>query len=119
MTDPAQLPLLRQEVGRLRARESRRRFDAAVHVGRLGATCGSCPVPTGDPVLDAGTRTEVVLRLLEAGDPTTGSDLAWLSASCRAFATVGCSLEGFWTVTRTGWLDVRTGERRTWKRLRL
>ena len=136
MTDPAQLPLLRQEVGRLRARESRRRFDTTVHVGRLGATCGSCPVPTGDPVLDAGTRTEVVLRLLEAGGPTAGgalgvwvtrpgepvlqdSDLAWLSASYRAFATAGCPLEGFWTVTRTGWLDVRTGERRTWKRLRL
>ncbi|HEX5770500.1 MAG TPA: hypothetical protein VFY11_06005 [Nocardioidaceae bacterium] len=136
MTDPVQLPLLRQEVGRLRARESRRRFDAAVHVGQLGATCGSCPVPVGDPVLDAGTRTEVVLRLLEAGGPTTGGglsvwvtrpgepvlqdcDLAWLSASCRAFAAVGCSLDGFWTVTRTGWLDVRTGERRIWKRLRL
>lgn len=134
MTDLAQLALLRTAVGQLRARETHRRFDAVVHVGRLGSDHVSCPVPAGDPVLDAGTRTEVVLRLLETrheqgaasvwvtrpGEPDLqDSDLAWLSAAGRAFAAVGCRLDGFWSVTRTGWLDVRTGERRTWKRLRL
>ena len=134
MTDPTRLPLLRLEVGRLRARESRRRFDAVVHVGVLGAEHVSCAVPAADPVLDPGTRTDVVLRLLETWPASSGasvwvarpgepdlqdSDLTWLAAAGRAFATVGCEMDGFWTVTRTGWLDVRTGERRTWKRLRL
>ncbi|HEU4513699.1 MAG TPA: hypothetical protein VFR87_11400 [Nocardioidaceae bacterium] len=134
MTDPARLALLRLEVGRLRARETHRRFDAVVHVGALGSGHVSCAVPAVDPVLDAGTRTDVVLRLLEAANVSSAasawvtrpgepdlqdSDLAWLAAAGRAFATVGCGLDGFWSVTRTGWLDVRTGERRTWKRLRI
>jgi hypothetical protein len=31
----------------------------------------------------------------------------------------GRPLDGFYVITRTGWRDVRTGERRVWKRLRL
>jgi hypothetical protein len=139
MTDPALLPLLRLEVGRLRAREPRRRFDSVVHVGALGDRHRSCVVPSLDPrvaaVLDAGTRTDLLVRLLEEepphpreacvwvsrpGEPDLeDGDLAWYAAAARAFATVGCSLDGCWAVTRTGWLDVLTGERRTWKRLRL
>jgi hypothetical protein len=128
--------LLRLEVGRLRSHESRRRFDSVVHVGRLGGSTRTCTVPLASlSVLDAGTRTEVVSLLLEehalfeevasvwltrAGDPLLqDDDLAWLSAACRAFAALGWTLDGFWVVTRTGWLDVRTGEGRTWKRLRL
>jgi len=134
MADALELSLLRLEVGRLRARESRERFDAVVHVGHLGAAQRSCPVPCGDLVLDPGTRTELVLRLLEAGgfvgaaaawltrpgEPVVqDDDLGWLSATLRAFGATGSSLAGFWSVTRTGWLDVRTGEARTWKRLRV
>ncbi|HLN77745.1 MAG TPA: hypothetical protein VK204_11925 [Nocardioidaceae bacterium] len=127
--------LLRAEVGRLRAHESRRRFDTVVHVGSLGGSPVTCPVPSADPVLDIGTRTDVVATLLanapvtpqaacvwltRAGDPQLqDEDLAWLSATCSAFGAVGRRLGGFWTVTRTGWLDVRSGEGRTWKRLRI
>jgi hypothetical protein len=136
VTDPTTASLLRLEVGRLRSRESRRRFDTVVHVGALGDVHRSCTVPVVDlPVLDAGTRSEVVSRLLEeggldepgahvwltrAGEPQLqDEDLAWLSATIRAFDCVGGTLEGFWSVTRTGWLDVRSGDARTWKRLRL
>lgn len=132
MTDPARAPLLRLEVGRLRAQGARRRFAPVVHVGRLGAGARCCVVPAGDQVLDAGTRTELVLRLVEPGHRSADvwltrpgepvlqdEDLAWLSATWRALDAADCGLDGFWAVTRTGWLDVRTGERRTWKRLRL
>ena len=89
------------------------------------------------PLLYAGTCTDFVSWLLEeepvsgeatgacvwltrAGDPQLqDEDLAWLSATCRAFGALDRDLAGFWTVTRTGWIDVRTGESRTWKRLRL
>ena len=135
MTSPDTAALLRLEVGRLRARESRRRFETVVHVGTLGGAQRTCPVPAADPALDAGTRTDVVSRLLEgAADPDRGDcvwltragdpqlqdeDLGWLSAASLAFGALGRRLDGFWSVTRTGWLDVRSGEGRTWKRLRL
>jgi hypothetical protein len=35
------------------------------------------------------------------------------------FAAHGVRLTGFYAITRTGWLDVRTGEARVWRRLRL
>ncbi len=132
MTDPARAALLRLEVARLRADPRRRRFDPVLHVGVLGGGRVGCPVPAGDPVLDPGTRLEVVLRLLEAGpggdqawltrpgEPLVqDDDLAWLAAATRAFGSVAAPLQGMWTVTRTGWLDLRTGESRTWKRLRV
>jgi hypothetical protein len=135
-TDTTTPSLLRLEVGRLRRDESRQRFDTVVHVGRLGGEHRTCTVPTAElGVLDAGTRTEVIFRLLEedpapegpagvwitrAGEPNLqDDDLAWHSAARVAFGALERPLEGFWTVTRTGWLDVRTGESRTWKRLRL
>lgn len=132
MTDPSRAALLRLEVARLRRDHRRRRFDPVLHVGVLCGDRLSASVPAGDPVLDPGTRLEVVLRLLECGadggdvwlnrpgEPVVqDDDLAWLAASDRAFDLAGVPLRGVWAVTRTGWLDVRTGDRRTWKRLRV
>jgi hypothetical protein len=136
VTTPTTLSLLRLEVGDLRQRQKRQRFDTVVHLGRLGGRHRTCTVPLADrAVLDPGTRTDVVSRLLEAEPVSAGpasvwlsragepqvqdDDLAWLSAAGRAFGALDRRLDGFWVVTRTGWLDVRTGESRTWKRLRL
>lgn len=136
MNTPTIASLLRLEVGRIRAEHSYDHFDTVVHLGRLGGTHGTCTMYRADlPVLDAGTRTDVVARLLEEqcvvedaasvwltrpGEPQVqDEDLAWLSAASLAFGSLGRRLEAFWTVTRTGWMDVRTGESRTWKRLRL
>ena len=131
--DPDAAALLRLEVARLRSLQVRRRFGTVVHVGRLAGERRSCPVPTGDPCLDHGTRVELLVGLLEASgeDQTTAAwitregrpglgdeDLAWLAASIGAYGALGREPAGFWTVTRWGWLDVRTGETRTWKRLR-
>jgi hypothetical protein len=46
-------------------------------------------------------------------------DLAWHAAALRAFAAQGLPLAVFRVVTKGGWRDVRTGERREWRRLRL
>jgi hypothetical protein len=121
-------------VGRFRARESRRVFDASVQVGVLDGPRDSFTVRAADlPVVDAALRTDVVAALLDdspddwrtawlvrPGVPEVHDlDLAWLGAAGTAFGMHGRPLEAFYTVTRSGWLDVLTGERRVWKRLRL
>lgn len=129
---------LRREMLLLRRREGRRRFDTVVHVGELGSEERSCALPDdAREVLDPGTRTDIVTALLEElvaaregtnrargwltryGEPELqDEDLTWLAAAIRAFGVLQLDLEGFWTITRTGWIDVRTGERRVWKRPR-
>jgi hypothetical protein len=126
--------LLREEVGRFRQREQRRRFDAAVYVGRLGGARDSFVVRAMDrPVVDAALRVDVLSALLAHGQPDWQTawlmrpglpephdeDLAWFSAARRAFAVHDRTLAGFYAITRYGWRDVVTGESRTWKRLRL
>lgn len=126
--------LLRTEVGLLRRRETRRVFDTVVHVGTLGGECDSFVVRAADlPVVDTALRTEVVASLVDRADATArmlwltrpgvpepyDDDLAWLAAAGTAFAMHGRTLDGCYVVTRYGWRDVRTGEARTWRRLRL
>ena len=125
--------LLRREVGRFRAAEQRRRFPATLHVGRLDGSRTTLEVPaTGGPLdratafdlldcrLDAGLPAEVDAWVTRAGVPELhDADLLWLTVTSAAVAARGSSLVSFHAVTRTGWLDVRTGETRVWVRLRL
>ena len=126
--------LLRREVGQLRERETRRVFDPVVYVGTLGGRRHSFVVRRRDlPGLDPGLRVDVVSELLEQTDPEQrdawlvrpgtpeqhDDDLAWLAAAGAAFAMHGRTLDDFYAITRYGWRRVRTGETRTWKRLRL
>ena len=46
-------------------------------------------------------------------------DLEWYAACLQVFGAHRLRLAAFRAVTRSGWLDVATGERRVWKRLRL
>jgi hypothetical protein len=130
----ARLLVLREEVGRLRLRESRRVFDASVHVGELGGARTGFVVAARDlPVMDVQLRCDVVGRLLEdapeawqttwlvrPGTPEPHDvDLQWLAAARAAFAMHGRPLGGCYVVTRTGWRDLVTEEHRTWVRLRL
>lgn len=127
-------PLLRLEVGRFRARETRRVFDAAIHVGLPGGERDTFVARRQDlPAVDDGLRIDVVSSLVartsagcttawltRPGVPHTHElDLQWLSAARVAFGMHDRDLDGFFAVTRTGWLDVCSGERREWKRLRL
>ena len=126
--------LLRDEVGRLRLRETRRVFDISVNVGTLGGERDSFVVRAQDmPVVDTELRTDVVSALVETTAPTWRTawlvrpglpephdlDFEWLSATRVAFGIHARTLDGFYTVTRGGWLNVLTGERKAWKRLRL
>ena len=127
-------PLLRLEVGRLRRRESRRVFDTTVNIGRLAGDRDTFVVRAQDlPRLDRGLRLDVLGALLDEQEAEEAAawlvrpgvpepqdaDLGWLAATTFAFAARGTRLTGFYAITRTGWLDVRTGESRVWKRLRL
>lgn len=126
--------LLREEVGRLRERESRRVFDVAVQVGVLAGPRDSFVVRAQDlPAVDAALRTDVLCSLVEQAPPTWRTawlvrpgvpelhdqDLCWLAAARTAFGIHARSLEGFYVVTRTGWRDMLTDEIRVWTRLRL
>ena len=126
--------LLREEVGRLRRRESRRVFDTSVHVGVLGGPRTGFVARAADlPALDAALRTDVVSALVEqadddwrtawlvrAGTPHPHDlDLQWLASVHAAFAIHLRALDGCYVVTRGGWRDAHGGEMRTWARLRL
>jgi len=125
---------LRHEVAMLRERESRRVFDLTVNVGIVAGERDSFVLRAQDlPVVDAALRVEVASCLVaqspreavsawvaRAGEPHPHDrDLEWLSAATIAFGIHERRLVGFYAVTRSGWLDVRSGERRTWKRLRI
>jgi hypothetical protein len=124
---------LRLEVGRLRQRERRRRFGPEVHLGEPGVDSVALRLEEVDgPALDAALRTDLAARLVGAatrgdtawlvrpGAPDPHDlDLAWLAALRMAAGMHGVRLTRFFAVTRYGWLDVASGERRVWKRLRL
>jgi hypothetical protein len=83
--------------------------------------------------VDRQVRPDFVLALLETAPQATDcawvsrpgetvvtdDDVAWLVAAESAFGSAGRDLAGCYVVTRHGWADVRTGESRVWKRLRL
>lgn len=126
--------LLRVEVGLLRQRETRRVFDTAVHVGTLGGAHDTWVARRRDmPVVDNALRTDVLSALLERTDGLADTvwitrrgrpeaydeDLAWLAAATTAYAQHDRAVGACYAVTRYGWRDVRSGESRTWQRLRL
>jgi len=135
MTTPDDLrSRLRVEAGRFRESERRRRFDVALHVGTPAGPRTSTVVPARQQThVDRQTRIELYGALLEVAPDGTDSawltrprtaaledgDLAWMVGATAAFGAAGRPLEGFFAITRDGWVDVRTGERRVWKRLRL
>ncbi len=130
----ARRALLREEVGRFRRRESRRVFDASIHVGRLAGPRTGFVVRGQDvPALDAALRVDVVCALLEdspaswrtawlvrPGTPEPHDlDRQWLAAVRAGFGILGRDWDGCYVLTRTGWRDLVTDETRTWARLRL
>jgi hypothetical protein len=134
IADARRLRALRDEVGRLRQRETRRRFDASIHVGELAGPRTGFVVAARDlPVMDIELRIDLLGRLLADAPPAWRSawlvrpgtpeqhdvDLQWFSAMRTAFEMYGRPLDGGYVVTRSGWRDLLTGDARTWVRLRL
>jgi hypothetical protein len=134
IADAHRLRMLREEVGRLRQRETRRRFDACLHVGELGGQRTGLVIAARDlPVMDVELRVDLAARLLQDTPPLWRTawlvrpgtpdqhdvDLQWFSAVRTACAMHGRPLDGCYVVTRSGWRDLLTGDSRTWVRLRL
>jgi hypothetical protein len=132
-TAPRRL-LLREEVGRFRARESRRVFDASVHVGELGGGRTGFVLRARDrTAMDAAMRTDIACRLVEEspagwrtgwlvrpGTPERHDlDLQWLAALRTAFGIHDRPLGGCYVITRAGWRDLVTEDEQVWARLRL
>ncbi len=130
----------RLEVGRFRAEQQRRTFPLTLHVGVPAGPRVSAEVPWPVPrEYDDGLRFDLLTGLVERwgsrGDDQEApgvawltrmgfpephdQDLAWHAAAVRALAAQDRHLAQFRVVTKNGWLDVRTGERRVWRRLRL
>jgi hypothetical protein len=120
--------MLRRAVLRHAETEHRRTHPALLHLGTPGATRITV---TDDHDLDHGLRTEIVgaaLRslggdvplvwLTRAGPLTLqDTDAAWLGPAVAATAEREEDLT-FVVVTRSGWLDPRSGARREWRRIR-
>lgn len=81
---------------------------------------------------DVGARVDLVTRGLE-GLPmehplvwmrrggqlvAEDRDLAWLAASRAAYLAHGAVLQAFHVVTRHGWIDLISGHREAWPRVR-
>jgi hypothetical protein len=128
---------LRLEVGRFRAAERRRDFPTALHAGTPAGPRLRIEVTARPPHLDEGLRAELAVSLLDRARAALGDaalhvwvtrrgvperhdeDQLWYAAARWASASLDERLRGFFVVTKGGWLDVATGERRVWKRLRL
>jgi len=122
---------LRLEVRRFATDCGRTRaLSPLVHVGALG---GVREHVTPDPSYAAGLRVDLATRVLDlVDDPAAATawltrggplivgdlDLAWFAASTAAFARHGVTEVPFHVVTRHGWLDVRAGDHRVWRRVR-
>ena len=108
-----------------------RRLSTTCHVGRPGGEQVSLP---GEPERDAqALATDLVVRALDGLLVTTGAcawvcrpgplgrgdvETRWYAAARAGFARHGLDLSLFAVLNRTGWLDLVTGERREWARLR-
>ena len=132
-------PAFRREVATFRVPDRRRTFPMHLHVGLPDGDRRRLEVPWPVPAsYDVGLRLDLADALVDAlaaewppEAPAWGwltrpglpelhdCDLAWLAVLRHAFGVHDLTLAGFRAVTRTGWLDVLTGESRTWKRLRV
>lgn len=146
MSEPTDLdrlaPWLRRRVAELRSSTLRRSFVLSVEVVPVpdpGAPTGPDNRRTrrddGRP-LDRGLRVDLLCRLM-AGVESTGTpvvvvvvrpghhaahtdeDAAWTGSARAAADICRLPLAGVVTVSRWGWLDLVSGRRRDWKRLRI
>ena len=124
----------RAEVARLRAAESARVFPLGVHLGRPPGPRSRLELPWRvDEAIDQGLRFDLAATLADGlatrppmGGPVWGwvtrpgvpevhdRDLGWLAAVVRAAEAHDLPLAGFRAVTRTGWLDLLSGETQSW-----
>lgn len=108
-----------------------------------GVVRAAWPCPSGGPdgreplgtpaVLDRGLRVDLLCALMPAvpepcavvvsraehHDTCSEEDLAWTGAAHAAAGITAADLVAVVMVSRWGWLDLLSGQRRDWKRLRI
>ena len=107
---------------------TRRALPTTCHLGRPGAAHKSL-APVDEPSLRADLveraidelrETDGVIAWLTRGGDlgTADADLGWFAAARTGFARHGLVLPAFAVLTRTAWLDLVSGEKREWLRVR-
>jgi hypothetical protein len=109
---------------------TRRSLPTTCHVGHPGGERSSWP---HEITLDRSLRADLVERAIDGLVMTDGAcvwltrggapglcdaDAEWFAASLTAFARHGLVLPAFLVLTRSAWVDLVTGERRQWSRVR-
>jgi hypothetical protein len=129
---------LRARVATLRSVTRRRNFPGAVELVSPAAPAGTVPLAVwtyGDEPTDHGLRVDVLTRLLTdcrcrdtaqvslvhvrpgPHDPAD-LDLGWAAAGTVAGAIARVEVVTAVALSRWGWYDLRTGQQRSWARLR-
>ncbi len=109
---------------------TRRSLGTTCHVGHPGGAHARWP---HDVTADHSLRTDLVERAIDGLLITDGAcawvtrggqldvsdaDAEWFAAARTAFARHGLVLPAFFVVNRSGWVDLVSGERRAWSRVR-
>jgi hypothetical protein len=109
---------------------TRRDLLATCHVGHPG---GERTRFAHQEVTDASLRADLVERAIDGLLTTDGAcawvtrngelglvdaDAEWFAAARAAFARHGLPLPAFFVLNRRGWVDLVSGERREWYRIR-
>jgi hypothetical protein len=109
---------------------TRRALPTACHVGAPGGERIDLGHETGH---DQSLRTDLVERALDGLETTDGAcawltragdlglgdaDASWFAAARGGFGRHGLALPAFFVLNRTGWVDLVTGEGRSWSRVR-
>ena len=121
-----------------RITEELRAFVAAAGTRRALRTTCHVGHPCGEHVAlatvdEPGLRADLVERAIDGLRATEGAcawvtrggdlgmtdaDAAWFAAARAGYARHGLTLPAFVVVTRSAWLDLISGERRQWRRVR-
>ena len=109
---------------------TRRSLPITCHVGHPGGQQSSFP---HDVTTDGSLRADLVERVLDGLLDLTDAcawvtrggeldladaDAEWFAAARTAFGRHGLPLPAFFVLNRSGWVDLVTGERRAWHRVR-
>jgi len=109
---------------------SRRALSTTCHVGHPGGEQSRFPHDLVDEpclradlverAIDGLLVTEGVCAWVTRGGEldTADADAEWFAAARTAFARHGLTLPAFFVLNRSGWVDLVTGERRLWTRVR-
>ena len=109
---------------------TRRAIPTTCHIGHPGGAQSRFPHGLVD---DPSLRADLVERAIDGLRETdracawvsrggelelNDADAEWLAASWSAFGRHGLVLPAFFVVNRNGWVDLVSGERRQWTRVR-